>query len=291
MVARSASSSLLGIDAGVDDRRARVQVVIDVRVHVVAQAALLADLQEQPAAHAFAEHRVQHVEHVAVGMRRRQPRRGQTEVRLLGLLGAQPQARRVVRESAAGYQVPKWRGCQSPRYSPTRSTHLPVGDVAGHGDDRVLRHVELVHVADDVVARDGLDAVGRAAGVAAQRLVRPDDLVDQDVDDVGRAVLGHRQLFEDDLALFFELVRVQQRVEQAVGQDVERGGEAMVADLGPVDGQLFVGAGVHHAADAFDLFGDLAGGRSPAGALEQHVLEEVRRRRHHRRSRSASRRR
>ena len=50
----------------------------------------------------------------------------------------------------------------------------------------------------------------------------------------------------------------------------------MIADLGPVDGQLFVGAGVHHAADAFDLFGDLARRRAPLGALEQHVLEEVR---------------
>ena len=106
-------------------------------------------------------------------------------------------------------------------------------------------------------------------------MARPHDFVDQDVDHVSRAVLGHRQLLEDHLALLFELLRFEQRVQQAVGQDVERGGKAVVADLGPIDGQLLIGAGVHDPADAFDLLGDLAGGRAAFGSLEQHVLEEM----------------
>src|ERR1051326_6848010 len=93
---------------------------------------------------------------------------------------------------------------------------------------------------------------------------------------VGRAVLGHGQLFEDALALLLELLRIEQRVQQAVRQDVERGHEAVVADLGPVHGQLLVGTRVHDAADAFDLLGDLARGGPSTGALEQHVLQEMR---------------
>ncbi len=249
--------------------------MVDIRVHVVAQAALFADLQEEPAAHALAQDRVQHVQHVAVGVRRRQARRGQAEVRLLGLLRAQPQSWRVVGNLS---RVP---GAEGPRLPLAQILaypidHFGVGDVAGDGDHRVLGHVQLLHVADDLIAFGRADAVGRSAGVAPKWLVRPDHLVDQDVDDVSRAVLGHRQLFEDDLALLLELFRIHQRVEQAVSQDVEGGGEAVVAHLGPVHGQLFIGPGVHHAADAFDLFGDLARRRPSLGALEQHVLEEVR---------------
>ena len=50
----------------------------------------------------------------------------------------------------------------------------------------------------------------------------------------------------------------------------------MVADLGPKNGQLLVGARVHHPADAFDLFGDLARGWPTFGAFEEHVLEKMR---------------
>ena len=150
-----------------------------------------------------------------------------------------------------------------------------MGDVAGDRHDRVLRHVQLLEVAHDVFACGGLNAVRRAAGVAPQRLVRPHHLVDHDVDHVGRAVLSHGQLFENDVALFFELLGVQQRIQETIGKDVERRGEAMVADLCPIDGQLLVGAGVHDPADAFYFFRDLAGGWPTCGALEQHVLEEV----------------
>src|SRR5205823_11141881 len=122
----------------------------------------------------------------------------------------------------------------------------------------------------------GFDAVRSAAGITTERLAGPHDFVDQNVDDVGWTVLGHRQLFKDHLALFFELLRIQQRIEQAVRQDVERRAEAMVADFGPVHGQLFVGTGVHYAANTFDLFRDFARCWPSPGALEQHVFEEVR---------------
>ena len=62
-------------DTRADDRRAGIEVVVHVRVHVVAQAALFADLQEEAAAHALAENSVQHIEHVAVGVRGREPGR------------------------------------------------------------------------------------------------------------------------------------------------------------------------------------------------------------------------
>ena len=52
--------------------------------------------------------------------------------------------------------------------------------------------------------------------------------------------------------------------------------EVLMADLRPVDRQLLVGRRVHRAADTLDLLGDLLRRRATAGALEQHVLQEVR---------------
>ena len=52
--------------------------------------------------------------------------------------------------------------------------------------------------------------------------------------------------------------------------------EVLIPDLGPVDGGLFIGGGVEDAADAFDGLGDELGGGVAGGALEEHVLDEVR---------------
>ena len=57
-----------------------------------------------------------------------------------------------------------------------------------------------------VVGRDGLD-VSRATGrVAAERMIGEQLLGEQPVGDVVRAVVVHRDLFEDDLALGLDVV-------------------------------------------------------------------------------------
>src|SRR5437667_2044996 len=127
---------------------------------------------------------------------------------LLSLLRSQAQARRIVRNLG---RIP---GTKWPRFPTAQVLADPVDYfrmryVASHRDDGVLRHVQLLEIANNFTARSFLDTVRRTAGVTAERLVRPDNLVDQDVDDVGRTVLGHRQLFVDDFAFLLQLCRVE----------------------------------------------------------------------------------
>src|SRR5690348_17522634 len=62
-------------------------------VHVVRETQALADVEEQTRAHAFAEHRVQEIEHVTIGMHVAQSAHAEADVSLLGLLLAQYQVR------------------------------------------------------------------------------------------------------------------------------------------------------------------------------------------------------
>ena len=95
-------------------------------------------------------------------------------------------------------------------------------------------------------------------------------------DDVGRVVVGHRQLFEDDAALGLELVGVEQRRGEHVGEHLDRHRQILVADLGVVAGVLLGGHRVVLAADRVERDGDVER-RARRGALEEQVLEEVRR--------------
>src|SRR5712691_9541899 len=56
------------LGAGVDAEHTRVVHLVDVRVNVVGEPQLLANLEEQPRAHPLAEHAVENVDHVAVAV-------------------------------------------------------------------------------------------------------------------------------------------------------------------------------------------------------------------------------
>jgi len=90
-----------------------------------------------------------------------------------------------------------------------------------------------------------------------------------------RGVLGRADLLDDDVLLADELLGVEGRIGQDVGQDVERQRHVGAQHPGVVGGGLDAGRGVEVAADRLDLLGDLAGG-APRRALERHVLEQMR---------------
>ena len=94
------------------------------------------------------------------------------------------------------------------------------------------------------------------------------------VDEFGRLVLVHEDLFEDHLALGLDLVGPEGGSADDVAEDVEAQVEVLVEEAG-VEGRVLLGGeGVHLAADGLDRLGDLAS-RALFGALEQQVLEEV----------------
>ena len=90
-----------------------------------------------------------------------------------------------------------------------------------------------------------------------------------------RRVVVHPDFFEHDLLLFGNLARIEGRVQEHVGKNVDRQRNVTVDDFGVVAGRFFIGESVEIAADAVHRLGDGAG-RSAFGTLEEHVLDEVR---------------
>ena len=122
---------------------------------------------------------------------------------------------------------------------------------------------------------EALDALGGAEDGAADRLLGEGRVLQQLVGDLVGAVAGGGDLLQDHLALALELVLGVARDLQDVGQDVEREADVGLERAREVGGGLQAGGGIELAADRLDLLGDVAGA-APLGALEGHVLEQMR---------------
>ena len=80
---------------------------------------------------------------------------------------------------------------------------------------------------------------------------------------------------ENDFALAADAVFLESGVLEDVGEDVKGLGDILVGDLGIIGGLLPGGVGVEVSSHVLDLFLELTR-VAPLGALEDHVLEEVR---------------
>ena len=89
-----------------------------------------------------------------------------------------------------------------------------------------------------------------------------------------RVVLVHADLLQDNAPLGLHIGVVELGVEEHVAQDVRRLVQVGVQHPGVEAGALLGGEGVDLAPHRVHLLGQLPGG-APAGALEQHVLDEV----------------
>ena len=102
----------------------------------------------------------------------------------------------------------------------------------------------------------------------------PEPLREELVDQIVRRVFHHLDLLDDHLLLPLDILGIEGRVEDDVGEHVERQRQMLVEHLDVVAGVLFGGEGVELAANRVDLLGDVLGGPGPS-PLEQHVLDEV----------------
>ena len=91
---------------------------------------------------------------------------------------------------------------------------------------------------------------------------------------VGR-ILDRADLLDDDVLLARNLLGIERRLRQDVGQHVEPERHVGFQDARIIGRHLDAGAGVEVAAHRLDLLGDLARGAARR-ALEGHVLEEMR---------------
>ena len=152
----------------------------------------------------------------------------------------------------------------------------PVADPAADPDDHALGAVPPVEVRGERLARRPFDRLAGPDDVPAERLIRVQEPV-VDIPDVAlRRVEVHVHLLEDHALLLRDLRLVEARVEEHVGEDVEREVACLRPAADVVAGQLLARESVELAADRVDLGRDRARGRTPLRALEEHVLGEVR---------------
>jgi hypothetical protein len=149
-------------------------------------------------------------------------------------------------------------------------------DPSADSDDHPLRLVPAAQVVEERFARRGADGVLRADHVPAERLVAVEQLVVGAADEVARRVEVHVHLLDDDALLALDLVGGERRVADHVEEDVERRRPLLGRAADVVARVLLGGEGVDLAADPVDRGRDVARQRSLLGALEEHVLGEMR---------------
>ena len=130
------------------------------------------------------------------------------------------------------------------------------------------------HVAPKRRAVDPRDDFGRAQHRTAQRLTRIGNLLKTVEDAVVRRIVGLADLLQHHRAFALQLLFVEGRVLQDIGDDIQGERRVLGQDLGIVGRALAAGVGVQVTADRLDLLGDIVG-RAALGALEGHVLEQM----------------
>ena len=147
--------------------------------------------------------------------------------------------------------------------------------IARGGDQNIRRRVIALIIIVDHGAIERAHRVLGADDGLAERMV----FIEIAGEDVVEQVLGivhfHLQLFEDDALFLFDVRFPKQRIAHHVGQDVEGQRQMLVQDLGVVTDHLLGGERVEAAADGIHRARDVFG-RAVLGALEEHVLDEMR---------------
>ena len=150
-----------------------------------------------------------------------------------------------------------------------------VVQMSGGGDDYVAGDKALAIKIPDWIALEALDRVAGAENRAAQRVVFPEILSEDFMDQVVGTVLVHFDFFEDDAALADNVVGGESGIQNQVAEHVERDRQMFVEHLDAEADALFGGEGVNVSADGIHLARNFFGG-AMLGPLEHHVLDEVR---------------
>ena len=197
------------------------------------------------------------------------------QVGLVRLLRVQFHARAAVPGDLHGRRRPGRRGLEVAEQLLHVRSHVAV-DPAAEPDDRALGLVPAVDVVGEGVARGGAHRLLAADDVPAERLVAVQERVVHPADVVARRVEVHVHLLDDHALLAVDLLRLELGVAEHVDEHVEREPPVLGRAAHVVPRVLLAGERVELAADAVDLAADVTRGRAPLGALEEHVLGEVR---------------
>ncbi len=131
------------------------------------------------------------------------------------------------------------------------------------------------HKPRQIGAAKGGHPLGRPKDGAAKGLVGVGHLLQPVKDDVVGRIQRLPDFLQDDMALGLDLFGVEHRVQNDIGNHIQRQRHIGRQDAGVIGCHLAAGIGVDIAAHILDLFGD-AQGTAPLGALEGHMFKEMR---------------
>src|SRR5208283_4039860 len=151
---------------------------------------------------------------------------------------------------------------------------MVVVEMSGGGYDDVARGEAVGVGFEHSLALELLHGFFGSQDRLAQGVVLPEIMSEDFVDEVVGIVLVHFDLFEDDAAFAGYVLGGECGMKHQVGENLKRNWNVFVEHLDAEADALFGGEGVHVAADAVDLAGNLLGG-AVLGAFEDHVLDEV----------------
>jgi hypothetical protein len=151
---------------------------------------------------------------------------------------------------------------------------LIVVQVSGCGKNHVAAVKAVAVISDKAVSVQPGNRLRGAQNRPAQRMILPEGLREQLVDQHLRVVLVDLDLFKNHAALALDLGRVEDRVQHQVGQHIQGDGDVLGQRLDVEADGLLAGEGVQVAADGVHLPGNLLRGAG-ACALEEHVLHKM----------------
>src|SRR5579862_6320375 len=151
---------------------------------------------------------------------------------------------------------------------------LIVIEVAGRCDNNVAGG-EAVRIGFEYrIALETLDGFFGAQDRLTQRMVLPEILGKDFVDEIIRVVLVHFDLFENHAAFASDIAGIECRVKNQIGKNFERHGNIFIENF-DVEADAFFGSeGIHVSTDGIDLPSNLFGG-TMLGAFENHVFNEM----------------
>ena len=152
---------------------------------------------------------------------------------------------------------------------------MRVSEVAGSRHDHVRRHIGAAEVLAQRLSGEPLDSFLRAENGPAERVSLPEILREELVHEIVGRILDHLDFFEDDFLFATDLVFDERGTHDDVREQLDGERQMLVEHLDVVAGVLFRRERVELAANRVDRLRDILG-RSRVGALEEHVLDEVR---------------
>ena len=153
--------------------------------------------------------------------------------------------------------------------------HGAVIDRAGRRNDHVGRPIVARQVAGDAFPIKRPHRRGCTKDGTADRLIWKCRGLQAVPDQIVRRVFGGADFLDDHVLLALQFVRIECRIGQDVGEHIQRQRHVGLEHARIVGGGFDRGRGIEIAADRLDILGDLTRG-PPRGALERHVLEQMR---------------